>query len=117
MVAEQTGAGATLPGRLADPHPRSTTAAQQTPADLEHLFYSVEDDLERLEAVLGTLPERLRFIQGNRYGLHGLRRMTLAQVGERLDLSAERVRQQQLRAMELLSRRIAKATRINKART
>jgi RNA polymerase sigma factor (sigma-70 family) len=56
-----------------------------------------------LEALLPTLPERDRKVIEWRYGLDGEEPRTLAQVGERLGVSRERVRQIEKQALAILS--------------
>lgn len=55
---------------------------------------------DRLEEVLGELPERERLILNLRYGLDGKTPKTLLEIGELLKVSAERVRQLQEAAIK-----------------
>jgi RNA polymerase primary sigma factor len=59
-------------------------------------------ETEELGAAIGRLPERHRRVLVRRYGLDGRKRATLAELGEELGISRERVRQIQLGAEELL---------------
>jgi RNA polymerase sigma factor (sigma-70 family) len=56
-----------------------------------------------LEALLPTLPKRDRKVIEWRYGLDGEEPLTLAQVGERLGVSRERIRQIEKQALAILS--------------
>lgn len=56
-----------------------------------------------LEALLPTLPERDRKVIEWRYGLDGEEPLTLAQVGKRLGVSRERIRQIEKQALAILS--------------
>ena len=51
---------------------------------------------------LNRLPEREREVIERRFGLHGYQSQTLAEVGETLDITRERVRQIQLAALQRL---------------
>lgn len=75
------------------PNPRSPDPCEQA-ADSEQR--------ERLPAALSRLPERLRRIVEGRYGLRGDEDAGLAEIGNELHLSAERVRQLQKKALGLL---------------
>jgi RNA polymerase sigma factor (sigma-70 family) len=57
---------------------------------------------EELRAIVGTLPPREALIITLRYGLHNGRQHTLAEVGERVGLTKERVRQLEKEAFEQL---------------
>ncbi|HEU4543747.1 MAG TPA: sigma-70 family RNA polymerase sigma factor [Jiangellaceae bacterium] len=57
---------------------------------------------EELRAIVGTLPPREALIITLRYGLHDGRQHTLAEVGERVGLTKERVRQLEKEALEQL---------------
>jgi RNA polymerase primary sigma factor len=63
---------------------------------------------ERLEEVLASLTERERLVLELRFGLGDGNPYTLAEVGKQLDVSRERIRQIQARAM----RKIRHPTRI-----
>jgi RNA polymerase primary sigma factor len=54
--------------------------------------------------VLGTLPSRLRFIIEARFGISGQNPQTLAELGKRMGITRERVRQLESRAMARLRR-------------
>jgi RNA polymerase primary sigma factor len=60
-----------------------------------------------LEALLPTLPERDRKVIEWRFGLDGAEPRTLAQVGERLGVSRERVRQIEKQALAILAENAA----------
>ena len=59
-------------------------------------------DLDELRAALGGQDERERFVIEMRYGLADGRQRSLAWIGRRLRLSAERVRQLEAQALERL---------------
>ena len=59
-------------------------------------------DPDELRAALGGQGERERLVLELRYGLADGRRYSLARIGQRLGLSAERVRQLETRALERL---------------
>ena len=65
---------------------------------------TVMGDMEssRLEGALDGLPERARYVLVRRYGLHDTDPATLAELGDELGVSRERVRQLQLWAERLL---------------
>ena len=69
----------------------------------------VEDTLraETLAAALGSLPERHRTVVVLRYGLDDAEPRTLEEIGRRLGLTRERVRQIEVEAL----RRLAGSTR------
>jgi len=58
---------------------------------------------DELEAILGSLEERSAEVLRCRYGLGGLAPMTLREVGDRYQLSRERIRQIENRAMSQLA--------------
>lgn len=60
-------------------------------------------DLDELRAALGGQDERERFVIEMRYGLADGRQHSLAWIGRRLRLSAERVRQLESQALERLA--------------
>ncbi len=51
------------------------------------------DGINKIRAAIESLPKKERFVIENRYGLNGCDEQTLAQVGKRMRLTAERVRQ------------------------
>ena len=59
---------------------------------------------QHLESAIAALPERLRTILRLRFGLDGNEEVGLAELGSRLGISAERVRQLQQQALALLRR-------------
>ncbi len=63
---------------------------------------AASEEQRRLRAALSGLPDRLRYIPGKRFGLGGCETFSLAEIGRELHLSAERVRQLQQQALELL---------------
>jgi RNA polymerase primary sigma factor len=73
--------------------------------------HEIDDDLTRdalvaeLEEALGELDPRERQIMRLRYGLHDDEPWTLQQIGDRLRLTRERIRQIESRAMQKLRRR------------
>jgi RNA polymerase primary sigma factor len=71
-----------------------------TPSPEESL---IQDQLAaELEHVMAPLDEREREILRLRYGLSGDRECTLAEIGRRLSITRERVRQLETRALEKL---------------
>ncbi|MBZ0167908.1 RNA polymerase sigma factor RpoS [Candidatus Methylomirabilis lanthanidiphila] len=72
---------------------------QLPPADYELIRRSLREEIERM---LGSLTERERLIVELRFGLGKEDAMTLKEVGKRLTLSRERVRQIEERAKEKL---------------
>jgi RNA polymerase primary sigma factor len=71
-----------------------------------------EMESSQLEEAIDRLPERLRYVLVRRYGLDGKNPATLAELGEALELSRERVRQLQLQAERVLkSGELVKALR------
>jgi len=67
---------------------------------VEHATNSILKD--ELEAILNSLEERSAEVLRCRYGLGGIAPMTLSEVGDRYDLSRERIRQIENRAMAQL---------------
>lgn len=73
--------------------------------------HGIEDELTRdalvqeLEFAMAELDPKERQVMRLRYGLHGGEAWTLQQIGDRLHLSRERIRQIELRAMQKLRRR------------
>lgn len=65
---------------------------------------------EALQKLLDTLEPRERRVIQLRYGLEDGQHLTLAKVGERLDLSRECVRQIESKAMRLLRKQKAALT-------
>jgi len=63
---------------------------------------SPEESLDVLGRLLDVLNEKERSVIERRYGLAGNRRMTLREVGEVLELTRERVRQIEIRALNKL---------------
>jgi RNA polymerase primary sigma factor len=61
-----------------------------------------EMESSQLEEAIERLPERLRYVLVRRYGLDDKNPATLAELGEELEISRERVRQLQLQAERLL---------------
>jgi RNA polymerase primary sigma factor len=56
----------------------------------------------QLRKAIEELPERPRYVLARRYGLGGLDPASLAELGEELDISRERVRQIQREALRML---------------
>ena len=63
-----------------------------------------DEGITMLEAFLSSLPELERLVLAKRYGLQGHAIKTLREVGAELDMTRERVRQTQIRALKLLKR-------------
>ena len=68
-----------------------------------------EEDMQYLNTLLTTLPPRYREILELRYGINGRGKLTLKAIAERLDLSRERIRQIENKAMKLLRRTVNQA--------
>ncbi|MDE2882617.1 MAG: sigma-70 family RNA polymerase sigma factor [Acidobacteriota bacterium] len=66
------------------------------------------EEYRQLRDGIGHLPPRLQYVLERRYGLQGVGSASLAEIGEELHLSAERVRQLQNRALELLRRNLSR---------
>ena len=71
--------------------------ASDTPGEVMH-----EMEATQLEEAIGRLPERTRYVLARRYGLDGREPATLAQLGEELGLTRERIRQLQREAESIL---------------
>jgi RNA polymerase primary sigma factor len=63
-----------------------------------------EMETSQLKEAIERLPERHRYVLVRRYGLDDREPATLAEVGDELDISRERVRQLQLQAGRMLAR-------------
>jgi RNA polymerase primary sigma factor len=63
-----------------------------------------EMETSQLKEAIESLPERHRHVLVRRYGLDDREPATLAELGDELDISRERVRQMQLRAKHMLAR-------------
>lgn len=61
--------------------------------DLSHKKEIGEEEIEKLDVLLQTLPARAREILCMRFGLGGISPLTLQEISERINLSRERVRQ------------------------
>lgn len=61
--------------------------------------------MEEFKELLSGLDPREEIILKLRYGIHGEKPMTLAEIGKRLNLSRERVRQLEKRAKERLKKK------------
>ena len=63
-----------------------------------------EMETSQLKVAIERLPERHRHVLVRRYGLDDREFATLAELGDELDISRERVRQMQLQAERMLAR-------------
>jgi RNA polymerase primary sigma factor len=63
-----------------------------------------EMEAEYLKEAIERLPERVRYVLVRRYGLEGLEPATLAELADELQITRERVRQIQHKAMRMLKR-------------
>ena len=61
-----------------------------------------EMEISELGEAVDRLPERYRYVLVRRYGLDGKDPATLAELGDELELSRERIRQLQLKAVHML---------------
>jgi len=61
-----------------------------------------EMETSQLGETIDTLPERYRYVLVRRYGLDDKDPATLAELGDELELSRERIRQLQLKAVHML---------------
>ncbi|MGR5117774.1 sigma-70 family RNA polymerase sigma factor [Vibrio astriarenae] len=70
---------------------------------------SFQDDefVASLEGVIDALPEKLKTILIHRYGLFSQPAMTLAELGSKMGISNERVRQLQIEAIDKVQKRLA----------
>jgi RNA polymerase primary sigma factor len=59
---------------------------------------------EQLDQMLGHLSSQEREVLAYRFGLDGQERMTLAEIGRKLNVSRERVRQVEIKALRRLRR-------------
>lgn len=76
-----------------------------TPPGTGAVYDAMRRDLrERVDKALEKLDERERLILVKKYGLDGGEPVTLAQIGRELDLSRERVRQLEARALQKLKK-------------
>ena len=64
------------------------------------------EERTRIREAVSHLPARLRHVVERRYGLGGSREASLTEIGRELQISAERVRQLQGKAMAMLSREL-----------
>jgi RNA polymerase primary sigma factor len=79
-----------------------------TLANIPSVIDSLAEEMaDRIEAALAPLDDRERGVVRLRFGLSTDRELTLAEVGHRLGLSRERVRQLEMRAMAKLRDRAA----------
>jgi len=69
------------------------------------------ESIHRMRRALRALPARDRAILASRFGLHGGRAMTLTEVGSRLSISRERVRQIESAALSHLRRAMTRDRR------
>ncbi len=67
------------------------------------------EERTRVKKAVSHLPARLRHVVERRYGLGGSREASLTEIGRELQVSAERVRQLQSKAMAMLSRELRHA--------
>ena len=93
LNAEPSNSGDSLANDLADSH-------EQDPATLAEGHQS----RNRLAEILGEMPPRSLEILTMRYGLDGAEPQTLREVGEKIHLSRERVRQIEAESLETLRR-------------
>ena len=59
-------------------------------------------ETSELGEAIDRLPQRYRYVLVRRYGLDGKNPATLAELGDELELSRERIRQLQLKAVYML---------------
>jgi len=77
------------------------------PSDgIEFRIAEVNLDMELVSDVLQELPDRERYIIECRFGLNGHEEQTLQEIATEYDMSRERIRQLQVKAMKDLRRRI-----------
>jgi RNA polymerase sigma factor (sigma-70 family) len=75
---------------------------------LEHLAHELEAAIGDLEPRMKDLSDQERTVIINRFGLEGRETLTLKEVGERLGITAERVRQIERQARERLRKLISR---------
>ena len=73
------------------------------------------EERNRIREAVSHLPERLRHVVERRYGIGGSGEASLTEIGRELQVSAERVRQLQGRAMVMLSRELRHARSSDRA--
>jgi RNA polymerase primary sigma factor len=94
----------TLSRILREHHWRDILADTGSPAPIDAVLAGEETAL--IDALAAELPPVWRMILVHRYGLDGEPPMTLAAIGERCDLSRERVRQIEVKCLRRLRRRL-----------
>src|SRR3712207_9445165 len=77
-------------------------------SDLDTVMREMET--EHLKEAIEGLPERARYVLVRRYGLDDREPATLAELGDELDISRERVRQLQREAERILKGEIGRAS-------
>ena len=88
-------------------HPRLIEVLVDTRSKDPEREMMTEQDLARLELSFASLTDRERAILTARFGLSGSRVLTLREIGSRMGLSRERVRQIELAACDKLRSRLA----------
>ena len=76
-------------------------------------MYSKKDDKDTLEKFLKGLDERQRYIIIHRFGLDGSKPQTLEVIGNKFDLTRERIRQLELAALRTLREMYKKINKNN----
>ena len=88
-------------------HDSDACLGDTLPSDgAEFKIAEVNLDMELVSSVLKDLPDRERYIIECRFGLNGNEEQTLQEIATQYDMSRERIRQLQVKAMGELRRRI-----------
>jgi RNA polymerase primary sigma factor len=108
-VAERLGWSVEGIREVKDAMPGATTSLNQPLTSEEgssELGELLEDErgmeTSKLGEAIDRLPQRYRYVLVRRYGLDGKNPATLAELGDELELSRERIRQLQLKAVYML---------------
>lgn len=112
----QRSKGATIPREVRLDEPlaaadgRTYADELADPSTVEASARLIDDETSaQLRGLLATLPARERTVLSSRFGLDGRGSKTLLEVGERLEISRERVRQIETAALERLRRSLVRA--------
>jgi RNA polymerase primary sigma factor len=76
-----------------------------TEAPVDEVLAGLEKD-DRIAAAIATMPSTLSQILRRRFGLGGSDEETLKQIGKSMDLSRERIRQLEVKALEILRQKL-----------
>jgi RNA polymerase primary sigma factor len=83
------------------------TLGETLPSDSgEFRLANISLDMEMVSDILSELPDRERYIIECRFGLNGKEEQTLQEIATEYDMSRERIRQIQVKAMDSIRKRI-----------